>query len=77
LQQAADAWDSFEFFEDEMIDAGDTVVRVAGSVVAAGAAGSRSRPGGRWCGDFRNGVPNSATLFQTNEEALAEADLGG
>jgi ketosteroid isomerase-like protein len=77
LEQAADAWDSFEFFEVEMIDAGDTVVRVGGTRGRGRGSGIEVEARGAMVWRFHEGAPVSASLFQSKEEALAEAGLDG
>jgi hypothetical protein len=60
-----EAWGEFEYFHDELIDAGP----------GGGEAESRSRPQGAQLFEFKDGLIWRVTLYQDRAEALAAAGL--
>ena len=74
-REMGDAWRKHEFFEVEMIDAGDTVIRVGGLRGRGRGSGVEVEARSATVWRIEEGVPVSASLFQTKEEALADAGL--
>ena len=70
-----EAWSEFEFYETEMIDAGDLVVRVGGVRGIGKGSGVEARAQGATLWRFEDGEPVSVTLFQSRREALEAAGL--
>jgi ketosteroid isomerase-like protein len=74
-EELTDAWAEYEFFETEMIDSGDTVIRVGGVRGRGRGSGIEVAAEGATLWRFRDGRPVSATLFQSKAEALEAAGL--
>jgi ketosteroid isomerase-like protein len=75
LRDLTEAFADYEFFEAEMIDAGDTVVRVGGMRGRGKGSGVEVEAGGAGVWRFRDGSPISFTLFQSRADALEAAGL--
>ena len=72
-----EAWAEYEFFETEMIDAGDIVVRVGGLRGRGKGSGLEVEAEGASVWSFRDGSLISGALFQSRAEALEAAGLPG
>ena len=70
-----EAWAEFEFYEIEMIDAGETIIRVGGIRGKGKSSGVKVAAEGATLWRFRHGEPVSAALFQGKAEALEAAGL--
>jgi ketosteroid isomerase-like protein len=73
----SEAWEDYEFFETEMIDRGDVVIRVGGVRGRGRQSGIDVAAEGATLWRFRDGQMISATLFQDKAEALEAAGLDG
>jgi ketosteroid isomerase-like protein len=74
-EDRADAWGELDFYETEMIDAGDTIIRVGGAHGRGKRSGVEVDAKSATLWRFREGKPVSATLFQSKAEALEAAGL--
>jgi ketosteroid isomerase-like protein len=70
-----EAWSEYELFESEMIDAGDTVIRVGGVRGRGRGSGIEVMAEGATVWRFDGGTPASGTLHQSKEQALEAAGL--
>jgi ketosteroid isomerase-like protein len=70
-----EVWDDLEIFELECIDAGDQVIRVGGMRGRGKGSGVPVEAVGAQVVEFKDGVPVSARLYQSKEEALAAIGL--
>jgi ketosteroid isomerase-like protein len=70
FERFTEPWSDFEWFESEIIDAGDLVVRVGGIRGRGEGSGLEVRARGATVWTFRGGKPRSLRLFQSKEEAL-------
>jgi ketosteroid isomerase-like protein len=70
-----EAWADYDFFETEMIDAGDIVVRVGGAHARGRSSRIEVQADSATVWRFRDGTPVAAALFQTKAEALEAAGL--
>lgn len=68
-----EAWSEFEVFETDMIDAGDTVIRVGGVRGRGRGSGVEVTAEGATVWRFDGGTPASGTLYQSKEAALEAA----
>src|SRR5262245_12480935 len=75
FQKTRDAWSEIEYFEDEIIDAGDHVVRVGGVRARGKGSGAEVTAHGAQVWTFRDGVPVSISLHQSKAEALGAIGL--
>src|SRR5262245_10250900 len=75
LKDLTEAFADYEFFETEMINAGDTVVRVGGIRGRGKESGVEVEAEGASVWSFRDGSPVSCALFQSRAEALEAAGL--
>ena len=75
FKDLTEAFAEYEFFETEMIDAGDTVVRVGGIRGRGKESGAEVEAEGASVWRFRDGSAVSCALFQGRAEALEAAGL--
>src|SRR5262245_3610418 len=75
FERTREVWSEMEYFETEMIDAGDQVVRVGGVRARGGASGAEVSAQGAQVWTFHGGTPISVRLYQSKEEALEAAGL--
>jgi ketosteroid isomerase-like protein len=75
LKDLTETFADYEFFETEIIDAGDTVVRVGGMRGRGKGSGVAVEAGGASVWSFRDGSPVSCALFQSRADALEAARL--
>ena len=73
--RTTEAWSEMEYFETEIIDAGDQVVRVGGVRARGKGSGAEVTAQGAQVWTFREGSPVSVRLFQSREEALEAVGL--
>jgi ketosteroid isomerase-like protein len=71
FKKTLDAWSEVDYFEVEIIPAGDQVVRVGGVRARGKGSGVEVEAQGAQLWTFRDGTPISVRLYQTKEEALA------
>lgn len=69
------SWSEWEYFEDEIIDAGAQVVRVGGIRARGKGSGAEVTAHGAQLWTFRQGRPVSVRLYQSKDEALEAAKL--
>jgi ketosteroid isomerase-like protein len=69
--------DEVEYFESEIIDAGDLVVRVGGLRARGTGSGAEVTARGTQVWRFRGGTPISVRLYQSKAEALEATGLSG
>lgn len=65
-----EAWAEVDYYESEIIDHGDLVVRVGGVRAKGKGSGAEVSAHGAQVWTFRDGVPASVRLYQSKEEAL-------
>ena len=70
-----ESWSEVEYFEDEIIDAGDQVVRAGGVRARGKGSGADVTARGAQLWTFRKGTPVSVRLYQSRDEALEAAGL--
>jgi ketosteroid isomerase-like protein len=71
-----EAWGEFEYFHDELIDAGpDRIVRVGGMRARGRGSGIPIQATGAQLFEFKDGLIWRVTLYQDRAEALAAAGL--
>jgi ketosteroid isomerase-like protein len=70
FERTREVWSEMEYFETEIIDAGDQVVRVGGVRARGRGSGAEVMAQGAQVWTFRGGTPVSVRLFQSKEEAL-------
>jgi ketosteroid isomerase-like protein len=70
FQDTLEAWSEYEYFETEIVDAGDHIVRVGGVRARGKGSGAEVVAHGAQLWTFRNGTPISISLHQSKEEAL-------
>jgi ketosteroid isomerase-like protein len=70
FQDTLEAWAEYEYFETEIIDAGDHVIRVGGVRARGTSSGAEVEAHGAQLWTFSDGTPISVRLFQSKEEAL-------
>ena len=70
-----ESWSELEYFEDEIIDAGDQVVRVGGVRARGKGSGADVMAQGAQLWTFHKGTPVSVRLYQSRDEALEAAGL--
>lgn len=70
FERTVDAWSEIDYFETEIIDAGDHVVRVGGVRARGHGSGAEVVAHGAQLWTFREGTPVSVRLFQSKQEAL-------
>jgi ketosteroid isomerase-like protein len=70
FEDTGEAWSEMEYFESEIVDAGDHVVRVGGVRARGAGSGAEVNASGAQVWAFRDGIPVSVTLFQNKQEAL-------
>ena len=70
-----ESWSEIEYFEDEIIDAGDQVVRAGGVRARGKGCGAYVAARGAQLWTFRKGTPVSVRLYQSRDEALEAAGL--
>jgi ketosteroid isomerase-like protein len=70
-----EAWAEVDYFESEIIDRGDHVVRVGGVRAKGKGSGAEVAAHGAQVWTFRRDTPTSVRLFQSKEEALEAVGL--
>ena len=70
LEGTLEAWAEVEYFESEIIDHGDHVLRVGGVRAKGKGSGAEVVAHGAQVWKFKDGTPVSVRLFQSKEEAL-------
>jgi ketosteroid isomerase-like protein len=70
FERFTEPWSDFEWFESEIIDAGDLVVRAGGVRARGEGSGLEVSARGATVWTFREGTPLSLRFFQSKEEAL-------
>jgi len=75
FEATLDAWSEIDYFETEIIDAGDHVVRVGGVRARGSGSGVEVTAHGAQVWTFRDGTPVSVRLYQSKQEALAAVGL--
>jgi ketosteroid isomerase-like protein len=75
FERFREPWSDFEWFESEIIDAGDLVVRVGGVRARGEGSGIEVSARGATVWTFREGTPVSFRFFQSKEEALEATGL--
>jgi ketosteroid isomerase-like protein len=71
-----EAWGEFEYFHDELIDAGpERIVRVGGIRARGRGSGIQIEASGAQLFEFKDGLIWRVTLYQDRAEALAAAGL--
>src|SRR5262245_42613952 len=76
FEHTLESWSEVEYFEEEIIDGGDHVVRLGGVRARGKGSGAEVTARGAQLWTFREGTPVSIKLFQTKDEALAAIGLG-
>jgi ketosteroid isomerase-like protein len=74
-ERLTESWSDYEFFETEMIDAGDTIVRVGGLPGRGKGSGVEVVAEAASVWKFCDGLLASARLFQRRADALEAAGL--
>jgi ketosteroid isomerase-like protein len=77
FEKTREAWGEIEYFESEIIDAGDLVVRVGGVRAKGKGSGAEVAAQGAQVWTFREGTPVSVRLYQSKAEALEAIGLSG
>jgi ketosteroid isomerase-like protein len=75
FERTNESWSEAEFFESEIIDAGDLVVRVGGLRARGKGSGAEVTAHGTQVWTFRDGTPISVRLYQSKAEALEAIGL--
>ena len=75
FQRTVEVWSEMEYFETEIIDAGDQVLRVGGVRARGRGSGAEVMAQGAQVWTFRDGTPISVRLFQSKQEALEALGL--
>ena len=75
FERTLEVWSEMEYFETEIIDAGDQVVRVGGVRARGRGSGAEVMAQGAQVWSFRNGTPVSVRLYQSRAEALEAVGL--
>jgi ketosteroid isomerase-like protein len=70
-----EAWSEMEYFETEIIDVGDRVVRVGGVRARGRGSGAEVSAQGAQVWTFQGETPVSVRLFQSRDEALEAVGL--
>jgi ketosteroid isomerase-like protein len=77
FERTMEVWAEMEYFETEIIDAGEQVLRVGGVRARGRGSGAEVTAQGAQVWTFRDGIPVSVRLFQSKEEALEAVGLSG
>jgi ketosteroid isomerase-like protein len=77
FERTSEPWSEVEYFESEIIDAGDLVVRVGGLRARGKGSGAEVAAHGTQVWTFREGTPISVRLYQSKAEALEATRLPG
>ena len=75
FERRVEVWSEIEYFETEIIDAGDQVVRVGGVRARGRGSGAEVSAQGAQVWTFKGGTPISVRLYQSKAEALEAAGL--
>jgi ketosteroid isomerase-like protein len=75
FERTNESWSEAEFFESEIIEAGDLVVRVGGLRARGKGSGAEVTARGTQVWKFDRDTPVSVRLFQSKEEALEATGL--
>src|SRR3954454_10264640 len=70
FERTMEVWSQVEYFETEIIDTGDHVLRVGGVRAKGKGSGAEVMAQGAQVWTFRGGTPISVYLYQSKEEAL-------
>jgi ketosteroid isomerase-like protein len=76
FERFTEPWSDFEWFEAEIIDTGDLVVRAGGIRGRGEGSGAEVSARGAAVWAFREGTPVSLRFFQSKEEALEAIGSG-
>ncbi len=74
LREVRSAWSEIEYFETEIIDRGDVVIRVGGIRATGKGSGAEVTARGAQVWRFDGDEPVSIRFHQNKEEALQDAD---
>ena len=77
FERTREVWSEMEYFETEMIDAGDQVVRVGGVRARGRGSGAEVSAQGAQVWTFQGETPISVRLYQDKAEAFEAAGLSG
>lgn len=77
FERSQEPWSEVEYFETEIIDAGNQVVRVGGLRAKGKGSGAEVEAHGAQVWTFREGIPVSVRLYQSKDEALEAVGLSG
>src|SRR5687768_4567934 len=69
FEKTQEPWSEIEYFESEIIDAGDQVVRIGGVRARGHGSGAEVVARGAQVWTFSDGTPVSVVLHQSKEEA--------
>jgi ketosteroid isomerase-like protein len=75
FEKTLDAWSEIDYFETEIIDVGEQVLRVGGTRARGKGSGAEVTAQGAQVWTFRGGTPVSVRLYQTREEGLEAVGL--
>jgi ketosteroid isomerase-like protein len=75
FERTMEVWSEMEYFETEIIDAGDEVIRVGGVRARGRGSGAEVMAQGAQVWTFRERTPVSVRLFQSREEAVEAVGL--
>jgi ketosteroid isomerase-like protein len=75
FEEASESWSEADYFEDEVIDAGDRVIRVGGLRARGRGSGAEVVAHGTQVWAFSGGTPVSVRLYQSKEEGLEAVGL--
>jgi ketosteroid isomerase-like protein len=75
FERTMEVWAEMEYFETEIIDADEHVLRVGGVRARGRGSGAEVTAQGAQVWTFRDGTPVSVRLFQSKEEALEAIGL--
>ena len=75
FERTVEVWSEMEYFETEIIDSGDQVVRVGGVRARGRGSGAEVSAEGAQIWTFQGGTPTSVRLYQSKAEALEAAGL--
>jgi hypothetical protein len=70
-----EAWSDVEWFANEYVDAGDTVIRIGGIRVLGRGSGIEIDAAGAQVWEFRDGIAVAVRQCQSKEQALEVAGL--
>jgi ketosteroid isomerase-like protein len=77
FRRTVEVWSELEYFETEIIDAGEQVLRVGGVRARGRGSGAEVMAQGAQVWTFRDGTPISVRLYQSKEQGLEAIGLSG